>query len=161
MRGMLWTPEQDDALRALFAKKLAYASIGERLGGLTKNAVCGRIKRLGLAEVKGPRNQPRMTPEQRAQRKLIQRAIDAQKKRERRREAAKTATVTIRRQRFVEKPVNDMIETALHLSLIDLQPHHCRYPYSLSGGFTFCGHNKAEGSSYCAPHAALCTEVRA
>lgn len=41
-----------------------------------------------------------------------------------------------------------------HLSLFDLQPHHCRWPYG-DGPFTFCGHDKIEGSSYCAAHARM------
>jgi GcrA cell cycle regulator len=42
-----------------------------------------------------------------------------------------------------------------HLSLIDLEPGDCRYPY---GGdedgeaITFCGHPRRQGSSYCTPH---------
>ena len=42
-----------------------------------------------------------------------------------------------------------------HLSLIDLEPGDCRYPY---GGdkegeaITFCGHPRREGSSYCVSH---------
>jgi len=41
------------------------------------------------------------------------------------------------------------------LSLIDLEPGDCRYPY---GGdedgeaITFCGHPRRQGSSYCTPH---------
>jgi hypothetical protein len=50
----------------------------------------------------------------------------------------------------------------LKIALVDLEPHHCRYPY---GGWqpyqgtspiTFCGHPKrGDGSSYCAAHAEL------
>jgi GcrA cell cycle regulator len=42
-----------------------------------------------------------------------------------------------------------------HLSLVDLEPGDCRYPY---GGdkegeaITFCGHPSREGSSYCVSH---------
>jgi GcrA cell cycle regulator len=42
-----------------------------------------------------------------------------------------------------------------HLSLIDLEPGDCRYPY---GGdeegeaITFCGHPQRRGSSYCTAH---------
>jgi GcrA cell cycle regulator len=41
------------------------------------------------------------------------------------------------------------------ISLIELGPNDCRYPY---GGdedgeaITFCGHPKSPGSCYCAPH---------
>jgi GcrA cell cycle regulator len=46
-----------------------------------------------------------------------------------------------------------------HLSLMDLQPWDCRYPY---GGdkagepITFCGHPKFPNSSYCPAHTTLC-----
>jgi GcrA cell cycle regulator len=42
-----------------------------------------------------------------------------------------------------------------HLSMIDLEPGDCRYPY---GGdeegeaITFCGHPRRRGSSYCTAH---------
>src|SRR5664279_2177032 len=42
-----------------------------------------------------------------------------------------------------------------HLSLMELERSHCRYPY---GGdeadhtITFCGHPRRKGSSYCAQH---------
>jgi GcrA cell cycle regulator len=45
--------------------------------------------------------------------------------------------------------------TPRHLSLLDLAPDDCRYPY---GGneegevITFCGHARREGSSYCTSH---------
>lgn len=42
----------------------------------------------------------------------------------------------------------------LHVSLLDLEPHHCRYPFG-ERDFTFCGHPKADGKSYCRDHAEL------
>ena len=42
-----------------------------------------------------------------------------------------------------------------HLSLTDLEPDDCRYPYGgeeESEAITFCGHPRRQGSSYCAPH---------
>jgi GcrA cell cycle regulator len=38
-----------------------------------------------------------------------------------------------------------------HLSLLDLEPSDCRYPYG-DGPITFCGHAKQDGSSYCSSH---------
>lgn len=43
----------------------------------------------------------------------------------------------------------------LHITLLDLEPHHCRYPYG-EGPFTFCGHPVEGESSYCEAHADLC-----
>nr|WP_276519556.1 GcrA family cell cycle regulator [Bradyrhizobium elkanii] len=42
-----------------------------------------------------------------------------------------------------------------HLSLLDLKPGDCRYPYggdSDGETMTFCGHPCRSGSSYCTPH---------
>jgi GcrA cell cycle regulator len=42
-----------------------------------------------------------------------------------------------------------------HLSLLDLEPGDCRFPY---GGdeegeaITFCGHPRRQGTSYCTAH---------
>lgn len=44
----------------------------------------------------------------------------------------------------------------LNISLIDLEPWHCRYPVD-SDPLTYCGHVKLEGVSYCEPHFRLCT----
>jgi hypothetical protein len=41
---------------------------------------------------------------------------------------------------------------------MDLQRHNCRYILWASKGpdVRYCGHQKVEGSSYCAEHEALC-----
>lgn len=42
-------------------------------------------------------------------------------------------------------------------TLIDLEPHHCRWPFGdpRESSFYFCGANKAAGFSYCAGHLRL------
>ena len=56
----------------------------------------------------------------------------------------------------VEQPELRCVEIVpRQLSLVELEPGDCRYPY---GGdregeaITFCGHPRRERSSYCAPH---------
>ena len=42
-----------------------------------------------------------------------------------------------------------------HLSLLELEPGDCRYPYGGEAegeAITFCGHPRREGSSYCVSH---------
>lgn len=39
----------------------------------------------------------------------------------------------------------------LHLSLMDLERHHCRFPLG-DGPHTFCGNERKQGSSYCSYH---------
>lgn len=45
-----WSPEQEALLRQLKAEGLSYSKIAARLGGgMTKNAVCGKMRRFGLS----------------------------------------------------------------------------------------------------------------
>ena len=41
-----------------------------------------------------------------------------------------------------------------------LDPHHCRYAYGEALPYTFCAEPQRSGSSYCAVHHMLCTEVQ-
>lgn len=57
---------------------------------------------------------------------------------------------------FEDPVVLDAADLApLHVSFMDLKQHHCRYPYGHEN-FTFCGHRKVAGSSYCQPHHLIC-----
>ncbi len=47
MRGELWSSDRIEELKTLFNQDLTYSQIAQRLG-ITKNAVAGRINRLGL-----------------------------------------------------------------------------------------------------------------
>lgn len=38
------------------------------------------------------------------------------------------------------------------ICLVDLEPHHCRWPYGESPDVRSCGHQKKIGSSYCIYH---------
>lgn len=46
----------------------------------------------------------------------------------------------------------------LHISFASLNADSCRYPYG-DGPFTFCGHVRFAGSSYCESHSFLCEQV--
>jgi len=62
---MSWTQERVEQLRKLWLEGLSAAQVAAELGsGVTRNAVIGKIHRLGLAE----RGKPATTPRPRAQR---------------------------------------------------------------------------------------------
>ena len=46
---MPWTCERTDLLKTLWHGGLSATAIAERLGGITRNAVIGKVHRLGLA----------------------------------------------------------------------------------------------------------------
>lgn len=55
-----WTPERTTALMALWNEELSTAEIGRRLG-ITKNAVIGKVHRLGLQQ-RRPSPKPKSEP---------------------------------------------------------------------------------------------------
>ncbi len=61
MRGGLWTAERIDLLKRLWGEGQSAAAIGERLGGLSRSAVLGKVFRLRLltkdAETSSPAKQ--------------------------------------------------------------------------------------------------------
>ena len=46
---MAWTDERVDLLKKLWSEGLSASQIANRLGGVTRNAVIGKVHRLGLS----------------------------------------------------------------------------------------------------------------
>jgi len=153
MQSTSWTPEHSDALRQHLAKGMSYFEIAAAINAkfktaYSRNAAIGRAKRMGLAgpeRCNGPEDGPKPPPK-----------------------ALHPSLPKLRERRSSEfqwcMPISERTETAKlrcveidprRLSLMDLDPGDCRYPY---GGdeegeaITFCGHPRRPGSSYCAPH---------
>src|ERR1700682_6193691 len=48
-RGMTWTDERVETLKKLWTDGLSASQIAAELGGITRNAVIGKVHRLGLS----------------------------------------------------------------------------------------------------------------
>jgi GcrA cell cycle regulator len=137
----------DEELKRLYVAGLSGSQIAaEMRRGLSRNAIIGRIHRTGLNGNTERQRQP-TTREGREQRRVE-------------REARKNERRKWQRQQFrIDNPRPTIQETQLrcveiaprNLSLVDLEPNDCRYPYGDSP-FAFCGHPKFAGSSYCVAH---------
>jgi GcrA cell cycle regulator len=157
MQSFSWPPEHSAALREHVARGMSYAeavaAINARFGtAYTRLAALGRAKRMKLAAPARPERGPSFVP--RSQR--LPKAIAGRKKsglsRAGRAEGAKVRPALDR----PEPPKLRCVGISPRLvSLLDLGPDECRYPY---GGdrdgeaITFCGHPCFRGSVYCAPH---------
>jgi GcrA cell cycle regulator len=147
-----WEEAHSTALRELVEKGLSFKEVAralnERFGtAYTRNAAIGRARRLGLS-----------TPQQAGAGGVFaaQSKPDARKICEKRaRILAKPPTRLTTSERAAVLQLRCVAITPRHLSLVDLEPGDCRYPY---GGdaegepVTFCGHPRREGSSYCLSH---------
>ena len=145
-----WKARHTKALREYLAKGMSYSEIAKAINAkfktaYSRSAAIGRVKRMGRTSSALPEEQPKLptgvkVPYLGKQREryqpLLIRPVPV---------FERTVSVKLR-----------CIEIApRHLSLIDLEPGDCRYPY---GGdeegeaISFCGHPRRKGSSYCAPH---------
>lgn len=134
-----WTPEHDAAL--VSHRDDGYSSsqnaqlINQEFQTVySRNAVIGRLHRLGLTDANSPRKSPQIA----SPRKL--REVKAP----RARPVKPVLPAEIIRLRCAEI-------TPLHVELAALDADACRYPFG-DGPFTFCGNLKLESSSYCFAH---------
>lgn len=161
---MNWTDERVELLKKLWAEGLSASQIAAQLGGVSRNAVIGKVHRLklssrGRAGGAAPRQKKAATP-------------------------ASSATAAQRRQRTVARPVATSIgATALkvqfqedaiayehvlpvedvvvpisrNLKLVQLTERTCKWPNGdpLTEEFSFCGNDVGESGPYCTYHSRL------
>jgi GcrA cell cycle regulator len=135
-----WEPEHDEALRRNRSEGLSGAQSAAALNdkfhtGYSRNSVIGRLHRLGLTEPMAKR---------------IPRGVVTRKNPERK---PRLVPPTLPPSKQIESRTADVIP--LHLPLADLKPHDCRYPFGDAAPFSFCGHGRMAGSSYCFEHLCL------
>lgn len=133
----MWTEENIVKLKELWESGCSASHIAQRFGSVTRNAVLGKVHRLGL-----PKRQLMEAPKQRR--------VPSPRRR---------PTVSLRP--VFGPPVQpekfearEVAIDPLHLNLLELKPKSCRYAYG-ERPYTFCGHKTAGPLSYCAVHARI------
>lgn len=164
-----WTPERDEQLKQLWARGLSGSEIAGALGGgVTRNAVIGRVHRLGLPPrrkpaAKGPktfRDRPsrgRVRPSTPPCPELpeINRAGTVSARNEPEALAQGSATLEIL------PPPEPAAAPGDAVTLMQLREPMCRWPVgeNADGRALFCGAGRGHGS-YCTRHAALAYQPR-
>jgi GcrA cell cycle regulator len=135
-----WTDARIETLTTLWRSGLSASRIAKALGGVTRNAVIGKVHRLGLAGRTTPRAPRPIRTAARA---------PARPLRARTRQSASQA----RERRTPEVEIVEIVEIGDTLELVTLAAHACRWPIGdpRATGFGFCGRpvNKAP---YCESH---------
>jgi len=141
-----WSAERVELLKKLWGEGYSCTLIGVRMG-VSRNAVIGKVSRLGL--------QPRLSgPRKIAKRRKPKRLPKTQENR------FPTGNPIFRALCADAAPLVLAVEidipVAERKSLIDLDPHHCRWPIGdpqhAFPEFYFCGREKVPGLSYCEHH---------
>jgi len=149
---MSWNDERVDLLKKLWSEGLSASQIAARLGSVTRNAVIGKVHRLGLAgrattsRMKSHRPRPRP-------------AVVA--KRPEKPKFASAGNTALQRlyQADAEpyQPPAEEVEIPLaqRKTIQTLTEGHCRWPIGdpQHTDFHFCGKDKVQGLPYCEIHA--------
>ena len=142
---MGWTDERVDTLKKLWLDGLSASQIAKQLGGVTRNAVIGKVHRLGLSGRAAPSQPSRPVLRTARPQRPAAPAVQAAPRRaiEPRTEASAPVPVAIT---YPEEPGSATVLT--------LGSHMCKWPIGdpATDGFTFCGKRIAEGT-YCVEHA--------
>jgi GcrA cell cycle regulator len=134
-----WTDERLEALKGCFAAGLTCRQIAAEIG-VSRNAVIGKLSRLGLTRDKPPGGAP------------------CQKRpRERRGRSVPRLQYEMLRAVYDEVPAaGEPVISERRCSLFELSKEHCRWPVNGDAEeFAFCGNTPMPGAPYCIGHTRL------
>jgi len=138
-----WTPERIEQLRSFVTTGMTCSQIAAAIG-VSRNAVIGKIHRLGLSSGRpaGASTRANCPPRARHPRGPTQRRL--------------------LRLAFARAPLeeilSDLVVISTHpCSLVDIDAHQCRWPIGdpASTHFLFCGNDAIAGFTYCVGHARM------
>ena len=149
---MSWNDERVELLKKLWAEGLSASQIAGRIGSVTRNAVIGKVHRLGLS---GRATTTRMKSHRPRPRPAVAKRPPATKPR-----FANVGNTALRAlyqeaEPFVVPVEELVIPVAERKSIQTLEESHCRWPIGdpQEEDFHFCGKNKVTGLPYCEFHA--------
>ena len=141
-----WNPQRIEQLRNCVGAGLTCSQIAAEIG-VTRNAVIGKIHRLGLSPGRPPAG-PGRAPAPRLRQSLP--ATQGQLLRLIQAEATSIGDQT-------NAAGLAVVDSPQRCSLLELAQSKCRWPISEPGAadFDFCGNEAIKGFSYCAGHARM------
>ncbi len=179
---MSWTDERVETLKKMWGEGQSASQIAKELGGVTRNAVIGKVHRLGLSNRAGsggsakaaPKEKPAAAAKPAAKPKPAPKAAPAAPAKKEEPEldengipisAARRAIIPAG-QPLPPQPsaneispealakVNEVEKTAKKLSLMELTEKTCKWPVGdpATDDFWFCGLAVQQGKPYCEAH---------
>ena len=161
---MNWTDERVEILRKLWAEGLSASQIAAQIGGVSRNAVPGKVHRLKLS------SRGRATASPTRQKKTAKPVASVSRSPSRpgtnMRMVTNSAGATALQAEYVSeaefrpmiKPAEEVVvPISRRLKLVDLSERTCKWPNGdpLSEDFHFCGNDSAETGPYCNFHARI------
>jgi len=143
---MGWTDERVESLKKLWLEGLSASQIAKQLGGVTRNAVIGKVHRLGLSGRAAP-SQP--------QRSVFRAPRPARPQ--------QVAAAPVAPRRPAPAPLPPAPTPAIlreepgSATVLTLGAHMCKWPIGdpATESFSFCGRRSEEDGPYCHDHAMI------
>lgn len=147
---MSWDDARIEQLKKLWSEGLSASQIAGELGGVTRNAVIGKVHRLGLS------GRAKTKPAVAARPRKVVKTV------------ARVSTISVRGNLAVVEMVdaepqtmpvreNVVIPMSKRISIMELREGVCRWPLGdpLHGDFAYCGADCGGGRTYCEPHSRM------
>ena len=178
---MSWTEERVETLKTMWGEGKSASQIAKELGGVTRNAVIGKVHRLGLSNRATPAKattkeaaKPKVAPKAKA--KPAESEVEKEVKAETpapkpavAKEVPRTKAIIPAGQPLPPQPSNSEISAealaslveiekkARKLTLMQLTERTCKWPIGdpATEEFWFCGHPCQPGKPYCETHVAV------
>jgi len=156
---MNWTDERVELLKKLWAEGLSASQIATQLGGVSRNAVIGKVHRLklsGRGRTSSSAPRPKKTASSNGPRPAARTS----------RQVTTTVGATALQARYDSEPdahaqvrpqQNVVIPIPLKLKLVELGERTCKWPIGdpMHEDFAFCGNDVGECGPYCGYHSKL------
>ena len=175
---MSWTDERVETLKAMWSEGKSASQIAKELGGVTRNAVIGKVHRLGLSNRVGGNDHPedelapRDPPAEEPAPEPAPEAADPARAAAQARPAGKEPVVARAKpggQPLPPQPsaseisaealanLAEVAKKARRLSLMQLTERTCKWPVGdpATDDFWFCGLPAVPGKPYCETHVAV------
>ncbi|CAL8978592.1 GcrA cell cycle regulator [Rhodoplanes serenus] len=150
----MWTDERVELLKKLWNDGLSASQIAAELGGITRNAVIGKVHRLGLSgRAKSPAAAVPRQRKPRAAQPMMRVARPAMR--------GNTALARAPMYEVEYEQEADAVATVVPMgqrcTLLELGEGKCRWPVGDPGAtdFFFCGGRTSDGLPYCTYHARI------
>ena len=170
---MPWTEERVEHLKQLWADGISSAEIAVKLGGVSRNAVIGKIYRLGLSNKSNSKrgvaipesSDPSASVEAESWESAAAEVKNADSE-ERQDEVDDAADRPTEAETAEHDPESDLAnarraeEASLKLSLMELTERTCKWPIGdpATSEFWFCGLPSSPGKPYCDAHGAIASQ---
>ncbi len=174
---MSWTDERVEQLKKMWSEGQSASQIAKELGGVTRNAVIGKVHRLGLSNRTGPATtkplKEKPKPEALAKPEPIARAAEPREPEPAEKPAPERSQAISPRKQIIPAgqplppqpsaneispealaSVREVEKKAKKISLMELTERTCKWPIGdpATDNFWFCGLPTQQGKPYCEAH---------